>query len=128
VSRIDNHSRCGPLRDPCLPTCPPRALSLRAVSRHLEVKPVGLLVLLALVFFVYFLGEHAGRESPTRNKQVQDIASAETQLENLKTNLHATTTSPWLYLIGVLVVIYLILKMFGMWHDDDDRYYHRRRH
>lgn len=90
---------------------------------------MGLLVLLcALVFFVFFLGESAGRESPSRSKQVQDIANAETQLKNLKTNLHATTTPPLLYFIGVLVIIYLILKVFGLRMDDDDRHYHRRRH
>jgi Na+/H+ antiporter NhaC len=89
---------------------------------------VGLLVLCALVFFVYFLGEHAGRESPSRTKQVQDIVKTEAELKNLKTNLYATTTPPWLSLLAVLFVIFLILKMFGLWHDDDDRHYHRRRH
>lgn len=87
---------------------------------------MGLLVLLALVFVVYFLGEHAGRESPSRTKQVQEIVKTEAELKNLKTNLHATTTSPWASLIVVLIVVFLILKLFGF--DDDDRHYHRRRH
>jgi hypothetical protein len=90
---------------------------------------VGLLLLLcALVFFVYFLGESAGRESPTRTKQVKDIASAETQLKNLKTDLSATTTPPWLHFTGVLLIIYLILKLFGLWRGDDDGHYHQHRH
>lgn len=90
---------------------------------------MGLLVLLcALVFFVYFLGEHAGTQSSTRQVKVDKVTKAKADLDIAKNDLHTNTTPPAVLLGAVLVVIVLILKLFGAWSDDDDRYHHRRRH
>jgi hypothetical protein len=80
-----------------------------------------------LVFFVYFLGEHAGSQGSMRSQKVQKITSTKAELDNLKTDLNQTTTPPWILLVAVLGVIYLILKLVGGWADDD-HYYHRHRH
>ena len=88
---------------------------------------VTLFLLVGLVFLVYFLGEHAGSQNSVRSQKVQKITSTKAELDNLKTDLHATTTPPALLFVAVVVIIVLILVLFGA-GADDDRYYHRRRH
>lgn len=83
-------------------------------------------LILGLLIVAFLVGEHSGRESPTRTKQVQDIATKESELKNLKTNLHATTTSPWLQVTLLLFLLFVVLGALGAWRDDGGRrYYHR---
>jgi type IV secretory pathway VirB2 component (pilin) len=87
---------------------------------------VGLLVIGALLFIIYLLGEQAGREGPSRSKQLQEIVSKKAELKNMQSQLGSSTTSPIAHIIVVVAIIFLLLKIFGLWNDDDD--YYRRRH
>ena len=84
-----------------------------------------LFLLLGFLLIVYLLGEHAGRESLSRSKQLQEIVKQEAELKNLKTNLRSTTTSPWMHLVVVLLLVFAMLKLLGAWRDDDG-HNHRR--
>lgn len=86
-----------------------------------------LLVLGAFLFIVYLLGEQAGREGPARSKQLQEINTKKAELKNAQSQLASSTTSPIAHLIVLGVIVFVLLKIFGLW-DDDDSYYHRRRH
>jgi Mg2+/citrate symporter len=79
---------------------------------------VELVLILGFLLFVYLLGEHAGRESPSRSKQVQEIVKAEADLKNLKTNLHSTTTSPWLHWFAILLALIVVYWLLGGFRDD----------
>jgi len=69
---------------------------------------VELVLIVGFLMIVYLLGEHAGRESPTRSKQLQEIVKAEADLKNLKTNLHHTTTSPWMHWVAIVVLLIVV--------------------
>lgn len=100
---------------------PPERLIIAAVSRQPE-SLVELLLILGFLLFVYMLGEHAGRESPSRSKQLQEIVKQEAELKNLKTGLNSTTTSPWMHLVVILILVYVVLQMLsGGFRDDDGR-------
>ena len=88
---------------------------------------MGLLVLFVLVFIIYLLGEQAGREGPSRSKQLQDITSKKAELKNMESQLASSTTSPIAHLLIMGGIIYLLLKFLGLWNDDDDYRYRRRR-
>jgi hypothetical protein len=78
-----------------------------------------------LVFFVYLLGEIAGREGPSRNEHVKEIVKLEAELKNRKSDLSSKFTSPSFQILGlllVIVVIFLLLVSPG----DDHNYYMRR--
>lgn len=74
-------------------------------------------LIVGFLLIVYLLGEHAGRESPTRSKQLQEIVKAEADLKNLKTNLHNTTTSPWAHWVAILLLLIVVFWVFGGSHD-----------
>ena len=102
-------------------------LIIAGVSRHTGVRPVmGLFLLCVLVFAVYFLGEHAGRQAPSRNQKVHDIVRIEADLKNRKSDLYANYTPPSLLFLVVIAVIVLILMLFGKVSRDDDEYYYHR--
>lgn len=82
------------------------------------------IIFIGVLLIVYVLGEHAGREGPTRNKQLQEIVKQEAELKNLKSNLHATTTSPWMHLVVVLILVFVLLSLIG--RRDDDHWDRRR--
>jgi thiosulfate reductase cytochrome b subunit len=89
---------------------------------------VGLLVLVlcALVFVVYSLGEHAGRQNPSRTEHVKEIVKLEAELKNRKSDLYSKyTPRSFLFSIVVLVIV-LILMLFGGVGGDDHHYYNRR--
>jgi hypothetical protein len=87
---------------------------------------VGLLLFLgALAFIAYLLGEQAGRESPARSKQLQEIVSKEAELKNLKSNLNATTTAPWLHILCILLLVLLFLFFWRDGGGDYQIYRHR---
>jgi amino acid transporter len=86
-----------------------------------------LVLIVGFLLIVYLLGEHAGRESPTRSKQLQEIVKAEADLKNLKTNLHHTTTSPWAHWIAILLLLIVVFWVFGGFRDDGYREYRRFR-
>jgi len=88
---------------------------------------VELVLIVGFLLVVYLLGEHAGRESPARSKQLQEIVKAEADLKNLKTNLHHTTTSPWMHWVAIVVLLIVVLWVFGGFHDDGYRDYRRFR-
>ena len=86
---------------------------------------MGLLVFVAVVFFIiYLLGEQAGREGPARSKQLQDIVTKKAELKNLQSNLSPT---PIVHLLLLGVLAFAMLKVLGLWQDDDDYRYRRRR-
>ncbi|HTU60747.1 MAG TPA: hypothetical protein VMF89_19980 [Polyangiales bacterium] len=77
-----------------------------------------LVLIVGFLLIVYLLGEHAGRESPARSKQLQEIVKQEAELKNLKTNLHHTTTSPWLHWLAIVLLLIVVLWMLGGFRDD----------
>lgn len=88
---------------------------------------VEFVLIVGFLLIVYLLGEHAGRESPSRSKQLQDIVKTEAELKNLKTNLHNTTTSPWLHWFAIVLLLIVVFCLFGGFRDDGYRDYRRFR-
>jgi hypothetical protein len=89
---------------------------------------VELVLIVGFLLIVYLLGEHAGREGPSRSKQLQDIVKTEAELKNLKTNLHDTTTSPWMHWVAIALLLIVVFWMLGGgFRDDGYRDYRRFR-
>jgi len=82
-------------------------------------------LLCALVFSVYFLGERAGRQDPARSQQVQEIVKLEAELKNRKTDLYSKYTPPSLMFAWIIIVVVVILMLFGGLGHDDARHFHR---
>jgi F0F1-type ATP synthase membrane subunit a len=79
-------------------------------------------LLCALVFSVYFLGERAGRENPGRSQHVQEIVKLEAELKNRKADLYSKYTPQSFVFVWVVLVVVLILMLFGALGHDDPRY------
>ena len=90
-----------------------------------------MLVFILLLVVVYMLGNQWGRESPSRNKQQQDITTKKAELKNLESQLSSSTTSPFLHLLILFGVLFLLGIVFGggrsgNW-DDGERSWSRSR-
>jgi hypothetical protein len=104
----------------------PTGLIIATVSRHVG-SSVALILILGFLLVVYLLGEQAGREGPTRSKQLQDIVKAEADLKNLKTNLHSSTTSPWLHWLVIVLLVFGVLAALGSGRDNGVQVHRRYR-
>ena len=77
------------------------------------------------MFFVFFLGEYAGRQDPSRSEKVQEIIRLKAELKSRKSELYSKYTPPSFVFAFVVVVIVVILFLFGGLGRDDYRYHHR---
>jgi hypothetical protein len=77
---------------------------------------------------MYLLGAQAGREGPSRSKQLQEIVSKKAEVKNLESQLASNTTSPIVHLLVLGFLAYVLLKFLGVWNDEDDYRYRGRRH